>query len=229
MPKSKNSKTKRIKSYQFLAGFWQTANISRARNRQQVGQPSLVLITDVRSRDIPAKHKKRILYLGNQPKRYVKRVSIILCTIIILVWLIVWLSDRHRTLPTIGIRQSQLDQLTFPAYYPSYLPNGFIEPRQSTSAGPNYLYIKLTNGQQTINITEQPTPTSSLNIYKLPSFVPLSVSVGHAVIGINFGSPAAVITTQNTLINIDSANKVSKTTLIYVIDSLKPVNNIPLN
>lgn len=191
------------------------------------------LITDIIT--TPTTTTRRIgfkNYLKKIPTLKLKqryRLLIIFCLIIaaILFNLLLRFERPINIQPTLS--QTEINLANFPIYYPLWLPTGYkIDPKKTT-VQPTLLFVEITNGQKTINLSEQPMPLKVPAINKLPSYVPLKTKIGSAVIGINYGTPSVIINTQGTLININTANGVNKTELTKVIQDLKPLNNLPTN
>lgn len=207
---------------------------SKSRNKKSK-KLTAPLIIDVVT--VPKVKKRELIlasYLKKFPKLQIKQIYISLIILglifiaVVIGSLVLGLGHQApNNQPSLS--QTEINLVNFPIYYPFTLPTGYSINSKATKVQTNLLFIRIVHHNQTINISEQPTPLNVPQINKLPSYETLKTSIGQGVIGINYGTPSAIIISQGTLINIDTQSLVSKASLIKIIQYLKPLNNLPTN
>ena len=110
--------------------------------------------------------------------------------------------------------------LSYPIYYSPGNSNGYAYQVGSEKIKAGILFYTMVNGSKRIFITEQATPTNTINLNSLPKHTPLDVPIGKAVLGTGLGNPSIVITTPSTLIQLTSSKGVTKADIVSVAQSL---------
>lgn len=110
--------------------------------------------------------------------------------------------------------------VSFPVYYPSPLPEGYMYEQGSASLQDGVLFYKLHNNMQEMLITEQVAPTNNLLLDSIVGFNGIHTANGTAYVGKNGAQPTAIIRTKSTLINISATPDVSSDLVNATVEAL---------
>ena len=113
----------------------------------------------------------------------------------------------------------------FPLYYPVSIPEGFVYDNASARLENDIVFFTLRRGDETINISEQATPVRPPDFDAIQrsntSFKTLGVLGGQAIYGVYQKTPAAIILTNTTLININGAKNMPLDVVANVAQSMR--------
>lgn len=113
--------------------------------------------------------------------------------------------------------------VSFPVYYPSSLPNGYIFKNGSVAAQNGVLFYKLQNGSQTVSISEQamPDPPPDIKNSQANNNVKqINIADGRALVGLYKQTPVAIALTKTTLINLNTSGGVTNDALTSIVQNL---------
>jgi hypothetical protein len=116
--------------------------------------------------------------------------------------------------------------VNFALYYPSNLPNGYSLDKNSVKSENQIVFYSLSSGDKKISISEQAAPSNPPDFEKIQkgntSFKPLDTAGGHAIYGVSQKTPAAILLTNTTLINISGDKNVPLDTIVKTTKSMNP-------
>jgi hypothetical protein len=131
--------------------------------------------------------------------------------------------------------------VSFPLYYPSKLPRGYVLDKKSVKTQNSIVFYTINNGNKKIFLSEQAAPAHPPDLRSLtkaqasatsPSgFTPSNSSaafrevetpLGQAVQGTSLvGTSVAIVIADNTLINLSGTNSLPSNVLTQAIQNLK--------
>lgn len=111
-------------------------------------------------------------------------------------------------------------EVNFPVYYPTALPQGYQLAKNTFSAQDNIIFYRLINGGNTIVVSEQTSPPNPLDFKNTPGFGEIPSTAGEAAAGIINGAPVAVVVTEKTMINIQGSKDVSRDVVAKLAQSM---------
>jgi len=97
----------------------------------------------------------------------------------------------------------------FTIYYPKPLPSAYNYGDKPASLDGGVVIYFLTDGGQTITISEQAIPKAPPDLYHLVNFTPFQSSLGPAVEGTSLGRSIAIEMSNTTLVTITGAQGIS--------------------
>lgn len=100
--------------------------------------------------------------------------------------------------------------VSFPIYYPSALPPGYQLEKNAFSVQNGIVFYHLVNGDSTIVISEQTSPSNPLDLKNTPGFGEVPSTAGEAAAGMVNGAPVAVVITEKTMVNIQGSKNTSR-------------------
>ncbi len=119
------------------------------------------------------------------------------------------------------LSQDITSSVYYQIYQPSQMPRGYhLKPDSVTSHNGLVIY-KLISGKNTITVTQQAAPHTSIDLSKLEGYTSLNVPIGRAASGQSVGNPSAIIITDSTLINITSSKGVTKQEVTDIAQKMK--------
>lgn len=124
------------------------------------------------------------------------------------------------------IPASEVNKATFPVYYPTTLPLGYLYKPGSATSQSGLLLFKITSGSKIIAFTEQAAPAKPLDLSLLKGFNRIDAPVGSAALGSSLGQPVAIVSTRTTLVNLSTSGGASQDELRNLIFTLAPINNM---
>lgn len=116
------------------------------------------------------------------------------------------------------------------AGYTLYAPSssnaaGYTVDRGSLRNNSGFVTYTLRNGQRSITVTQQASPSNPPDLSTFKGFEHLSLpSVGDAVVGQIEGRTISVVLTDNTVINLTGSTGVSKQVISATVSSFKPAS-----
>jgi len=157
--------------------------------------------------------------MENPNKRH-RRIWPLLCLLLVLAlalfgtWLYIKNKDKG-PLPK-SVEQS----VSFPIYYPSPVPAGYIYKKGSASFQKGILFYTLSSGSQDSLVSEQAIPQNPPDLNSLTGFKKFQTIAGDAVIGTNLGKPVVIILSNTTLISITGSQNTPKDALTRLAASM---------
>lgn len=121
------------------------------------------------------------------------------------------------------IPQAIVKSVAFPLYYPVALPDGYKLQKSSIKNVEGLIFYTFSMGANNIYISEQALPAVPPDLGKLVElleFKKVDVKSGSAVIGLNTGTPAAIFTTNTTLVSINATKNVPSDLMSDLVKSL---------
>jgi hypothetical protein len=131
-----------------------------------------------------------------------------------------WFYSRQNAGP---IPKSIVTSVAFPLYYPVALPDGYKLQKSSVKNVDGLVFYTFSMGANNIYISEQALPAVPPDLGKLVElleFKKVDVKTGSAVIGLNTGTPAAIFTTNTTLVSINATKNVPSDLVSDLVKSL---------
>lgn len=105
-----------------------------------------------------------------------------------------------------NIRQA----VNFPVYYPLPVPKGYHLKKDSFNVQNNIVFYSLIEGDQTVSVSEQPSPPQAFDFSNTPGFGEIPANAGDAHAGVINGSPVAIVVTEKTMINLQGSKNVPR-------------------
>jgi hypothetical protein len=102
------------------------------------------------------------------------------------------------------------ESATFPLYYPTEVPTGYVLNQDSMKLVDSKLFYELNKQSSTIYVTQQSAPSTPPDFKKLTdslSFKKIDTDNGEAVTGLNGDSVTAILLTNTTLITANASDK----------------------
>lgn len=126
-----------------------------------------------------------------------------------------------------GLPAAIVQQAGFPLYFPSSLPNSYTYKDGSARQSGGIVFYALQNGQKQISISEQAAPANPPDFSAIQksntSFRALNIVGGQAIYGVYQGTPAAILLTNTTLININGAKNMPLDVVAKVAQDMSSV------
>jgi hypothetical protein len=160
----------------------------------------------------------------SKPKKVSKKKPAIIFAALLLIaaaFFLIFNGKNNNPLPESIIKQSN-----FAVYYPTSLPKGYVLDKNSAAYDNQILFFSISNGDRKISISEQAPPKNPPDFDVIQkgntSFKKLDVTGGQAIYGVSQQTPAAILVTNTTLINVSGSNNVPLDNVSKLIQSMSP-------
>lgn len=128
---------------------------------------------------------------------------------------------RNYFLPKKPLSSTTLKNINFVPYYPKILPTNYSKVEGSEKIVDGILFFDLSDGNTTINISQQKLPLTPPNLDGLLEFKKLQTISGKAAVGTQKFRAVGVLLTTTTLISVTGSEGVPEDVIGSVIQSLQ--------